>query len=212
MTLGELIDEVRLHVPAAPEDSDIVTMLNRAQVTVARDLEIPIKYQDVTDVTGAFDLPGEADQLFEVRRRKDGYNYPIYNTQEADAYHAGWARWDAGGTQFIVYDPKTVGGTNLVRPVPLPGDDAEDFVLTYSTLPANLTELVDEPFDGFLRPFHEVLAHYAIFRILLALGDERANVHFSHYSGLMQKAYGYARPRIAWANNPLHDAIHGGGS
>lgn len=213
MNLGQMIDEVIGAVGDPGEHAEIVSLLNRSADRCARDLEIPQYYVEVEDVTGEFELPNGAREggLLEVRRKKSGYRFKIYSTQEADRFHSGWVTWDNGTPQFMIFDPRVPGLSGRIRPVPTPksGED-ETLLVTYVAQPDDMEELTDEPFDGHLPEFHEMIPMYVCYQLLLRRGDDRRTEFFSHYRRLKMDAYNYLGPRILYPNNPLWAGIKGG--
>lgn len=216
MTLAEMLDEIVWVLGSENEfHADIVKRLNRVMEYESRDLLIPQRYSEVEDVTGSFSLPSGAREegLLEVRRHKDGTKFNIYTSQEADLQHPGWSEWDPGSTSFIVFDPKTEGGSGTVILVPSPkSGDTEDFTITYAVVPDEMTDMDDEPWNGHLPSFHEMLVQRVAFELLLRAGDDRWQAHYQNYQRLRGDAFDASRPRVLFGNNWIYREVMNAGT
>lgn len=214
MTLGEMLDELHylLGNVDTPDDGELIAILNRSQDRLARDLNIPQYHAKLTDVTGEEALPSNAREagLIAVHRDSDGHEYDLMTVSEADQFYPGWKNWDAGGTVFIVYDPKMIGLKGSIRPVPMPSAGSpQTYVLTYLAKPGAMTTLTDEPWDGHLEEFHDVIVHHVASQVLLNRGDRRANDYYALYQQGVRNAMAFSRPSAEFAKNPLWDSIWG---
>lgn len=209
MTLGEMLEEITVIAPEASH-GDLIRRLNIAQDRIARDMMFPQYYVEVTGVTDAFSLPAGArgEGLLEVRREEDGLVLPIKNTQEADALHPDWKDWDEGDTLFIVFDPKMVGGDGLVRPVPLPLDtDPQDYYITYIAKPDDMTSLTDQPWNGMIDSYHELLVNTVLFEVLFAAKDDRWQYFYQKVEAMKDEMFQMLRPRTLTATNLVWNSI-----
>ncbi len=210
MQLREMLDEIRYTVGDKPETTELITMLNRTMVRIARDMRFPQYHEEFAGITDQFDMPANAirNGLLEVRRQPNATRLDILTTSEAHKRYPGWEDWTAGDTLFVVYDPKMNGLNSEIRPVPLPeSGDTETYLITYIAEPAEMDELTDEPFDGHLPEYHEVLVHYTIYQILLRVGDERRQEFYAHYDRLASEMFTSLRPEPVRARNPLYEGI-----
>lgn len=215
MTLGEMIDEITEKVGRDLEHASVAKWLNRAQDREGRDLAIPQFYAEVTDVTAAFQLPAGArrEGLLEVRHNTSGSKYPIFNTMEADLRYPGWKEWDPGSTRFIVFDPKMTGASGLITPVPLPkSGSAQDYYITYTTVPNEMTSVDDEPWDGQLPSYHEVVMLRVLFEAMIDTGDDRWQPNYQRYTKLKGDAFDTARPFVYTGNNLIYQEVMNAGT
>lgn len=213
MNLGDMVDEVMTLVPAKVEPAEVIKLLNRCQEREARDLAIPQYYVEATSVSAAFSLPSGArgDGLLEVRRNEDGLRFPIYTSQQADLAYPAWKDWDVGDTLFIVFDPKVVGGDGLIRPVPLPGTDSQSYYITYVSIPDEMTDLTDQPWNGIMDSYHQMLVYYVVYQLMFRAGDERWQAYFAQYTDLKRDAFQATDPRVLFGNNPTWKAVRDAG-
>lgn len=211
MTLAELVDEVKGLVGDVP-DTDIITRLNRVMVRVARDLAVPRKYLDVNNITGEFTLNvgtvgvNVTEILGANRDSRAGEVLPVITTAEANGSHPGWLHFSPGATRFLIYDPAVVGlGEATLRPVPTPPlGESQSYILSVVTRPSLMSSGTDEPFDGLLPEYHEMLSHYVSYQLLLIANDERFAEHRSMYQMLKNDAYNYVFPLARVVRNPLY--------
>lgn len=201
MTLHELLDEVKTFTATSVPEPQIIALLNRAMVRIARDLGIPKVHIDVNNVTGEFELT-TATVGYDVRdvvtaHRDDTVStqLPIISAFEADRLNRNWRNLPVGRTQFLIYDPAVLGlGTSNLLPVPLP-DDPESYVLACIVRPTLMSALDDEPFDGLIPEYHQMLSHYVISDLMVMVGNnEGAQFHLVRYHELRRDAHAYSRP------------------
>lgn len=201
MTLHELLDEIKTFTATSVPEPQIIALLNRAMVRIARDLGIPKVHIDVNNVTGEFELTS-ATVGFDVREvitahRDDEVStvLPLISAFEADRLHRGWRNQPAGRTQFLIYDPAVIGlGMSNLLPVPLP-DEPESYVLACIVRPTLMSALTDEPFDGLIPEYHQMLSHYVISDLMVLVGNnDGAQFHLARYDALKRDAHSYSRP------------------
>lgn len=210
MNLGQMIDEVKSLVSSELADAEVIKMIQRSHEREARELQFPQYTVTAAGVTEPFSLPSGArsDGLLEVRREEDGVRLPILNTQEASREYQNWRDWDAGDTRFVIYDPKMVGLDGLIRPVPLPEDGSpQSYVLTYVAKPDDLTRLDDEPWNGTMDSYHDLLVLWVASQFMFRAGDARAEILNAEYQVLRRDAFTALRPRLIYANNPVYRAV-----
>lgn len=201
MTLHELLDEIKTFTSTKVPEVQIIALLNRAMVRVARDLGIPKVHIDVNNVTGEFELT-IASTGYDVRdivtaHRDDSSStkLPIISAYEADRLYRNWRNLPAGITRFLIYDPAVLGlGTQNLMPVPTP-DEPESYVLACIVKPTLMSALTDEPFDGLIPEYHQLLSHYVISELMMLAGDNNsAGFHLARYEDLRRDAHMYSRP------------------
>lgn len=210
MTLLEMITEVR--DVAGGADTDIVSRLNRVMLRCARDLALPRHHLDVNNVYGEFTLDVDSvgvnvtEVLSAYRDDKVGTPMPLLSTLEANRRYPGWKNYEPGTTQFLIYEPAAVGlGRATIRPVPTPRLEVpESYVVAVVSKPAVLDAKTDEPFDGLLPEYHEMLVKWVIYELLLIAGDKRYEIFRAEYEALKRDAYNYARPFTGVVRNAIY--------
>lgn len=207
MTLEQLIDETQLLVGADIPPSELIPLLNRAMVRTARTLEIPRIHLDIENVVGEFTINTDtygvdADEVVEVRQDDSaGTLIPILTARTANTLHPGWRSFEDGTPQFMVHDRGVIGlGRATLFPVPTPSTPMS-YVVEVIARPTEMEEMSDVPFDGLIPEYHEMLAYYVAFQLLLRTGDQRAGTIFEFYRRLLDDAWSSLRPRAVSANS-----------
>lgn len=211
MTAAELLDMVRvLTREATLTDGAILQALNVAQEDVGRNLRAPIQtvlYNNVNGI-GVLSWPTDARddgilQIYALTTDDTGAItnstvIPIYDFQTASMYEPNWTLEEAADeARFVVYDPTY----EIATPYPVPPPDSahiQSFRLTYVVRPTKMAELSDEPFNGRLESFHDILAYRAAY---LMTRDAAMN---AEYERRMREARGASNHGAVVAFNPLY--------
>jgi hypothetical protein len=211
MKVAELIDYVRLLSGNAElTDAAILQALNIAQEDVSRNIRGPIQtvfYPTVNDI-GAFNWPSDAreDGILRVYALTLNDNQdvlssreiPVYDFNTASQYEPSWTfEPPADVARFVVFDPTYEIASPY--PVPPPGpDNIQSYRITYVVRPTKMGSLTDEPFNGRMESFHDVLAYRTAF--LLA----RAPELMMEYERRLREARGAANHGIVTVVNPMY--------
>ena len=176
MNAGALIDFTRTlaGMPDVPP-AHLLTLLNVVNDEVSRDLGVPIGTVDFMKIEAATDLQipanGREEGLLELYRLTlndddsvaGSVRVPMWTFQQASEYEPNWSTEEPGGVpRFVVYDPSQM----YVNPLPVPAPTAaapQSFRMVYQVHPCEMEELADEPLDGRLPSFHDVIAYRAAF-------------------------------------------------
>lgn len=215
MTLAELLDRVLRGAGIRNSDLhvEIVQMLNEENNELSRDLQIPEYTVDITGVTGPTNMPTNARSggLISIRRKADGTPYDILTVTKADLKYPGWTEWADNDPLFMAYDPATSGLAGTFQPAPSPvAGTPVDLTVTYVAKPGDMADLTDQPWDGLLAEFHEVLAFKVIYRLLQEAGDNRRQEFYAAYSKRMAEAFTYSRPQTIIAKSAIATAYDSG--
>lgn len=213
MTLAELIDMTRvLTRDTSLIDGTLAQFLNVAQDDVSRALRAPsqvVFYKDVAGL-GGFNWPSDAredgivsvyaltlDDLGEVTASR---KIPVYDFDTASAEEPNWTSEPASGEpRFIVHDPQM----EVATPVPVPNpaaDNLQSFRIHYVVKPGKMVEMGDEPFNGKLDSFHDVLAYRAAW---LMTGNQAM---LAEYERRMREARSKTTQGVATIKNSLYAA------
>jgi hypothetical protein len=211
VTAAELLDMVRvLTRDTALTDGALLQALNVAQEDVSRGLRAPVQtvlYVNVNGV-GNFNWPADARddgilQVYALSTDDSGEVVnssviPVYDFQTASMYEPNWTTEGAADVaRFIVYDPTY----EIASPYPVPPPDSahvQSFRLTYVVRPTKMAELSDEPFNGRLESFHDILAYRTAY---LMTRDAAMNIE---YERRMREARGASNHGAVVAFNPLY--------
>lgn len=212
MTLAELIDLTKAlmggQVPMT--DGAIAQVLNVAQEHVSRDLRAPTQtvfYRDVSSI-GNFNWPSDARDdgilhVYSLVLNDSGTvtgstRIPVYDFDTASAYEPNWTTEEAADeARFIVWDP----ASEVATPVPVPPPSSanlQSFRITYVVRPDKMEDMTDEPFQGQLESFHEMLAYRAVW--LLA----RDQNMLMEYMNRVKAARATTMQGFRVGNNPMY--------
>jgi hypothetical protein len=214
VTAAELIDMVKLfargEAMAGVTDGAILQALNVAQEDVSRNLRAPIQTVLYTNVNGIGALTWPTDarddgilRLYALTTDDSGTVtassvIPIYDFETASMYEPNWTVEEAADqARFVVYDPTY----EIATPYPVPPPDADNvqsYRLTYVVRPTKMAELTDEPFNGRLESFHDILAYRAAYLMT------RDNAMAAEYERRMREARGASNHGPVVAFNPLY--------
>lgn len=214
MTLAELMDVVKLLVPAermaGVTDGALAQAINVAQDDVSRALRAPTQtvLYDSVDGVGAFSWPTDARddgivQVYALTLDSSGAitnstMIPVYDFKTASTYEPDWSLEEpATVARFIVYDPTA----EVAVPYPVPPPDSTNiqaYRITYVVAPSKMSALTDQPFQGRLDSFHDVLAYRVAW---LLTGNQQFQ---REYERRMNEAHGASGLGIVTVKNPLY--------
>jgi len=209
--LGRMIERVRRNlmlsgagdVPPAV----IANSLQDAHHRVAVELQYPKRYIKNVDATQRFTLPTETVEgglLYAELENTVGepqVTIPIMSLAEANDVGIQWDVTDANlgdyrghpvyGRYLIIYSPGVINA-----PVyPLGFEAGDTLRLLYTKVPAEMTELDDEPFDGLMEDYAgDMLVQYVTFEVMLARGMEQAQAFYNDYLQIRERAFQSTRP------------------
>jgi hypothetical protein len=209
--VAELIDYVRL-LSGNTEltDGSILQALNIAQEDISRNLRAPIQtvFYPIINNIGAFNWPSDAreDGILRVYALTIDDNQsvlssreiPVYDFNTASLYEPSWTFEPPGDVaRFVVFDPSYEVATPY--PVPPPGpSNIQSYRITYVVRPTKMQTMTDEPFNGRLESFHDVLAYRTAF--LLA----RAPELMMEYERRLREARGATNHGAVTVFNPMY--------
>lgn len=219
MTLSELMDMTRvLSRDQNLVDGTLAQFLNIAQEDISRALRAPsqvVFYKNVAGL-GGFNWPTDAREggiltvyaltLDDTGEVTASTEIPVYDFDTASAYEPGWTVEEASGApRFIVYDPQM----EVATPVPVPNpaaDNLQSFRIHYVVRPDKMQRTEDEPFNGKLPGFHDILAYRAAYLLT------QANHLYAEYERRMKEARSMSTQGRAMAKNNLYSAMMATGS
>lgn len=211
MTAAELIDMVRvLSRDEKLADGAILQVLNACQEDVGRELRAPIQtvlYGNV-DSVGGLSWPVDAREdgilqvyaltLDDLGNVTNSQRVPVYDFQTASLYHPNWTlEASARVAQFVVHDPSY----EIATPYPVPPPSLENpqaFRVTYVVRPTKMATMADEPFNGRLDSFHDLLVYRAVW---LLIRDDKMLAEFERRMRAARGAYTHG---VGMVVNPLY--------
>ena len=167
MTLHELKNAAAVHSGVASRGQDpefhavITTLLNDAQLRLARKARIPRRVEAISGFSGSVLtlsrplMSGAVDWVWDATNR---VQLPLLDPLEADQQFPDRADWTPGQPKFIEYDP--VAGSLAVWP-PVPASSPVDLRVAYAYVPPAMQVAADQPWDGQLPEYHEAVAYLA---------------------------------------------------
>lgn len=197
MTLAELMDMTRALSGNPPvSDGALAQLLNVAQEDVSNALRLPtqvVLYKNVASAA-SFNWPSDAREegilkvygltLDDTDEITASVQLPVYDFDTASALEPNWTVEQPSKTaRFIVWDPTG----EVATPVPVPPPDAtnlQSFRIHYVVRPTKMDELTDEPFNGRMDSFHDVLAYRAAWLLT------RDQAMFMEFQRRMREAHG----------------------
>lgn len=212
MTAAELMDMVKVLTGGQINltDATLLQFLNVAQEDVSREVRAPtqtVMYTGINGV-GVFDWPTDARKdgilrvyaltLDEGGNETASREIPVWDFNTASVYEPNWTSESAADTaRFIVWDPSA----EVATPYPVPpasSDHVQAYRINYVVRPAKMDALTDEPFNGQLESFHDILAYRVAY--LLA----RDGVMLQEYNRRLTAARGASMNGVMTAKNPLY--------
>lgn len=204
MQAGKLIDFVRTFVQIdtnrqveLPATAHVLDLLNRAQDEMSAELGLPTRYLTISNQSTPFDLPADArdsDPIIEIRYAPNDsqtVNLPLMSIERAGLVYPNWMQDTAASDPVVAI---VSGGTDALSNVYVyPNPGSGDFYVLYKVVPAEMSDLNDEPFNGELDRFHIALAHYVTF--MLTGNDQR----FAIYRDMLDRASSVRKrgPRVS---------------
>lgn len=210
MTLAELMDMTRA-LAGNPQVTDgaLTQLLNTAQEDVSLTLKVPTQVVYFKEIASAAEFNWPADARDEGILKVYGLTLDdageitssdmlaIYDFDTASALEPNWTTEPPAKTpRFIVWDPTA----EIVTPVPVPPPDAsnlQSFRIHYVIRPNKMDELTDEPFNGRLKSFHDILAYRAAWLLT------RDQVMFMELQRRMREAHGASTMGLGVMKNLL---------
>ena len=211
MKAAELMEMVRVLAPQAPlTDATLLQFLNIAQEDVSREIRGPtqtVMYTGINGV-GVFDWPSDArkDGILRVYALSLDENdnvvsseeVPVWDFNTASTYEPNWTlEQPADVARFIVWDPTA----EVATPYPVPPPDSSNvqaYRINYVVRPTKMDALDDEPFNGQMQSFHDILAYRAAY--LLA----RDPSMLAEYNRKLTAARGASMNGIMVTKNPMY--------
>lgn len=214
MKAVELVDMTRLLAGQGELNVGVVLqVLNIAQEDVGRALRAPIQtvfYPSVSNIA-QFNWPVDArdDGILRVyaltvdnaQNVLSSKEIPVYDFNTASQYHSSWTFEPPGEVaNFVVYDPSY----EIATPYPVPPPDpsnVQSYRITYVVRPTKMESLTDEPFNGRLESFHDILAYRAAFLL------SRAPELMMDYERRLREARGASNHGLVVAYNPMYRRV-----
>jgi len=209
--VAELMDLVRvLSGQANLTDGTLLQFLNVAQEDVSREIRAPtqtVMYTGINGV-GVFDWPSDARKdgilrvyaitLNDEGEEQSSSHIPVYDFNTASVYEPNWTSEEPADTaRFIVWDPTAEVATPY--PVPPPSSEhVQAYRINYVVRPTKMDALEDEPFNGQLESFHDILAYRAAYLIA------RDATMLGEYNRRLTAARGASMNGITTAKNPMY--------
>jgi len=211
VTAAELMEMVRvLTGQTALTDAVLLQFLNLAQEDVSREIRAPtqtVMYTGI-DAVGVLDWPSDAREdgilrVYALSLDEDGdvvssQEIPVWDFNTASVYEPGWTlEQPADVARYIVWDPTA----EVATPYPVPPPDSshvQAYRINYVVRPTKMDALEDEPFNGRLESFHDILAYRAAY--LLA----RDPVMLGEYNRRLTAARGASMNGIMVTKNPMY--------
>jgi len=209
--VAELIDMVRLLSQRQDlTDGAVLQALNVAQEDVSRNLRAPIQtvFYPAVNSIGAFNWPSDARDegvlaVYALQLDSNGdvtssKQIPVWDFNTASVYEPSWTyEKPASEARFIVHDPTY----EIATPYPVPPPDSQNvqsFRITYVVRPTKMVELTDEPFNGRLESFHDILAYRATWLLT------QSQAMLFEFERRMREARGASNHGVITAVNPLY--------
>lgn len=153
---------------------DARDLVNEGQRDIAREFRIPRTAIDLTTPITLADV-----SILAVAHKRDNRYYPIPVSNDHDSIYNDPLRLQEGSTpRYAFYS----GGDLSFIP-----DVAGVYRVEYASLPPDLDDDADEPFNGNYAPYHAVLPHYAASRLLAEAGDQRAEIEAGRYAAVKEQ-------------------------
>lgn len=214
MKVAELIDMTRMLAGQGEINTGAtLQLLNIAQEDVSRNLRVPIQtvFYPAVNGIGAFNWPVDArdDGILRVYALTVDTNQdvlsskeiPVYDFNTASQYFPSWTfEPPASVANFVVYDPTY----EISSPYPVPPPDAnnvQSYRITYVVRPAKMDSMDDEPFNGRLESFHDILCYRAAFLL------SRTPDLMMEYEKRLREARGASNHGLVVAYNPLYRRV-----